>query len=189
MGEGKLALPRKKYGIIYADPPWSYDDKLDKGRRLKYNVEDDEWIAALPVYEIADANCILFIWVTFPKLREALAVIECWGFTYKTVGFTWVKTIERGRSLAWGMGRWTRSNAEVCLIATKGKPKRLRKDVHSVVLSPVREHSRKPDEVRESIVRLCGDLPRIELFSRNATIGWDSWGNQAPDKPPRSLLD
>jgi N6-adenosine-specific RNA methylase IME4 len=189
MGKSEVKLPAKKYQIIYADPPWSYNDKLDKRRRLKYGTEDIEWIADLPVGDIADKDCTLFLWVTMPKLSEVWPVIERWGFTYKTVAFTWVKTIKLGRSLAWGMGRWTRSNAELCLIATKGKPKRAHKGIHSVVISPIREHSRKPDEIRNLIVKLCGDLPRIELFSRESIPGWDSWGNQAQNKPRRTLLD
>lgn len=184
-----IALPTKKYSIIYADPPWQYNDRLDPSRRIKYNVEDDSWIANLPVAEIADKDCALFLWVTMPKLQEGLDVIKAWKFTYKTCAFTWIKTIPKGRAKAWGMGRWTRSNAELCLLATLGKPKRQNKGVHSLVISPIREHSRKPDEVRDLIVKLCGDLPRIELFSRNNVKGWDCWGDQAPAELRKGLLD
>ncbi len=189
MGESSVKLPNKKYQIIYADPPWQYDDKLDKTRRIKYNVEDHNTIGRLPVSEIADNNCVLLMWATMPKLVEAFDVIKAWGFTYKTCAFTWVKTNKKSRSLFWGMGRWTRSNAELCLLATKGKPKRFDAGLQSVVISPVREHSRKPDEVRDLIVKLCGDLPRIELYSRQKFDGWDVWGNQAPLKRARTLLD
>lgn len=122
-----IPFPAKKYNIIYADPPWSYDDKLDRRRRLKYNTEGIQWIADLPVSEIAADDCVLFLWVTMPKLNEIWPILDSWEFSYKTVAFTWVKTIIKGRFLAWGMGRWTRSNAELCLIATRGKPKRLSK--------------------------------------------------------------
>lgn len=184
-----MKLPAKKYQIIYADPPWQYNDKLDASRRLRYNVESSKDIGQVPVWDLADANCVLFMWVTMPKLPEAFDVISDWGFTYKTCAFTWVKTITKGRSLAWGMGSWTRANPELCLLAVKGKPRRINAAVHSVVISPVREHSRKPDEVRDLIIKLCGDLPRIELFSRQKIDGWDCWGDQAPIARKRTLLD
>src|SRR5258708_2920911 len=101
-----------------------------------------------------------------PKLNEVFDLIKEWGFEYKTVAFTWIKKNKKSDSLFWGMGRWSRSNAELCLLATKGKPKRINADVHSVIVSPIEKHSKKPDEVRERIIRLCGDLPRSELFSR-----------------------
>lgn len=171
----------KKYDIIYADPPWSYKDKALAGKRgacCKYNVMNLKEIQNLPINKIASNNCILFLWITMPNLNIAFDVIEKWGFKYKTVGFTWVKENKKAKSLFWGMGNWTRANAELCLIATKGKPKRKSAKVHSVIISKIREHSRKPDETREKIVELCGDLPRIELFARQHTEGWDCWGNE-----------
>ena len=84
-------------------------------------------------------------------------------------------------SFFWGMGNWTRSNAELCLLATKGNPKRQSKSVHQIIVSPIEEHSKKPDEARKRIVELMGDVPRIELFAREHTPGWDVWGNEAPD--------
>ena len=177
----QVNFPTGKYSIIYADPPWTYDDKASAGNRgafYKYPLMEDGAICDLPVSSIADDDCILFMWATFPKMAEALQTIEAWGFTYKTVGFVWVKQSKLGRALHWGMGGWTRSNSEVCLIATRGKPKRVDAGVHQVVMSPVRAHSEKPDEVRDLIVRLVGDLPRIELFSRKVISGWDVWGNQ-----------
>lgn len=135
-------------------------------------------ICNLPVKRIADDNCILFMWVTFPKLNECFDVIKAWGFEYKTVAFVWIKENKKSNSLFWGMGRWTRSNAEICLLATKGKPKRLSAGVHQVIISKIREHSRKPDETRDRIIELCGDLPRIELFARQQFDGWDAFGNE-----------
>lgn len=120
------------------------------------------------------------MWATFPMLREALEVIEAWGFTYKTVAFNWVKQNKTGAGLFWGLGNWTRSNSEICLLAVKGKPKRMSARVHSVILSPIQQHSRKPAETRDRIVELMGDLPRIELFAREAAPGWDAWGDEAP---------
>lgn len=113
-----------------------------------------------------------------PKLNECFEVIKSWGFTYKTVAFTWIKKNKIADSFFWGMGRWTRANAELCLMATKGKPKRISAAVHSVVYTPIERHSKKPDEVRQRIVKLLGNLPRVELFAREKTDGWDAWGNE-----------
>lgn len=162
-------------------PPWSYDDKCLAGNRgaiCKYDVQPKEWIDNLQVKEIADDDCILFLWVTMPKLNECWQLIEKWGFTYKTVGFTWIKRNSEMNSWFIGMGRWTRANAELCLIATRGHPKRINAGIHSVIDTSIKKHSQKPSKVRESIVRLVGDLPRIELFARTKTYGWDVWGNE-----------
>ena len=135
-------------------------------------------ICALPVVEISADDSILFLWVTMPKLDECFAVISAWGFSYKTCAFTWVKRNKQSDSFFWGMGRWTRANAELCLLATRGNPKRLSASVHSIIASPVLGHSEKPAETRERIVQLCGDLPRVELFARQRVAGWHAWGNQ-----------
>lgn len=168
----------KKYQIIYADPPWAYDDKLDPTRTLKYPVMHIEDIKTLPIKDLADDNCILFLWVTSPKLAEGLEVIKSWGFTYKTKAFCWVKTNSESMGLFWGMGRWTRSNTEDCLLATKGSPKRFNADIHQVLMNQILKHSHKPTIVRDLIVRLAGDLPRVELFARQKAEGWDCWGNE-----------
>lgn len=171
----------KKYNIIYADPAWSYRDKAlarNMGACCKYSVMSIEDIANLPVKNIAADDCILFMWVTMPQLNECFEVIKQWGFKYKTCAFTWIKQNKKSDTLFWGMGNWTRANAELCLIATKGKPKRKKANVHSVIMSKIREHSRKPDEARQRIVDLCGDIPRIELFARQQVEGWDCWGNE-----------
>ena len=135
-------------------------------------------IKNLPIKDISEKNCILFIWVTYPKLIEGMETIKEWGFEYKTCAFSWIKKNKKSDSLFWGLGYWTRSNNEICLLATKGKPKRKSKKVHQVVIDKIREHSRKPDCVKDRIVELCGDLPRIELFARQKTDGWDCWGNE-----------
>lgn len=171
----------KKYNIIYADPPWSYKDKALAGNRgacCKYAVMETKDIYKFPIKDICADDCILFMWVTMPMLNECFELIKAWGFKFKTCAFTWIKTNKKSNSLFWGMGNWTRANAELCLIAVKGKPKRVAANVHSVVMTPIEEHSKKPDEVRERIVKLCGDLPRIELFARQYADGWDCWGNE-----------
>lgn len=171
----------KKYQIIYADPLWSYRDKALSGNRgacCKYSVQSKDWIDNLPIRNISDKDCVLFLWVTMPKLNECWDLIKNWGFEYKTVAFTWVKRNKKSNSWFWGMGRWTRANAELCLLATKGKPKRVNAGIHSIIDSRIREHSQKPDEVRIEIENLMGDLPRIELFAREKSPGWDVWGNE-----------
>lgn len=128
--------------------------------------------------KLADENCALFLWVTFPLLKEIWKVIDAWGFTYKSVAFVWIKQNKKADSLFWGMGYWTRANAEICILATKGSPKRYSKRVHQVIVSHIEEHSKKPEEARRRIEQLMGDVPRIELFARRETPGWDVWGNE-----------
>jgi N6-adenosine-specific RNA methylase IME4 len=179
-------FPNKKYSIIYADPPWSYRDKRDTHPRMcggaaaHYHTMPMEEIKSLPIHTISDPNSILFLWATFPNLPEAFEVITAWGFTYKTLGFSWIKTNKNDGKPFFGIGYYTKSNCEVCLIATKGKPPKDSNSVSSVLLAPREEHSKKPAVVRDLIVKLCGDLPRIELFARQSVPGWDCWGNEVP---------
>jgi len=189
-----IPFPKKKYNIIYADPPWSFETYSDKGKEKSadnhYECQDIEWIKNLPVKDITDDNCILFMWVTFPTLHQCFDVIKSWGFKYSTCGFVWVKSnkkynknqlsfVEEEKFDAfWGLGYWTRSNAEICLIAKKGTIERQARGVHQIVYEPIDKHSKKPDCVKEKIVQLCGDLPRIELFARQKTKDWDVWGNE-----------
>ena len=172
-------FPDKKYKIIYADPPWTYDDKALSGNRgagCKYDLMTIEEICNLPVKEITDDDCILFCWGTWTHNREIHKLIESWGFVFKTVGFVWIKKFATGRNFM-GMGNWTRANTEYCLIATKGNPKRLDAGISQIIESIPNKHSSKPDIVRKRILELCGDLPRIELFARTKIHGWDVWGN------------
>lgn len=169
----------KKYSIIYADPPWRYERNGVQGAAEKiYPTMTEEEISNLPVEDIADENAVLFLWATFPKLREALHTINAWGFKYKTVAFVWLKLNRKGKGWFYGLGFWTRGNAEICLLATKGHPKRKSNRVHQFIISPLRGHSQKPDETRSKILALVGDLPRIELFAREKADGWDAWGNE-----------
>lgn len=169
----------KKYQIIYADPAWSYNDQGCQGTMANHykgmSIED---IKNLPIKQITGDNAILFLWTTFPMLQEGLDVIRSWGFTYKSIGFLWVKLNKNNMGAFYGLGRWTRGNTEPCLLATKGKPKRINADVFQLIMSPLKRHSQKPQEVRERIIRLVGDLPRIELFARQKVDGWDCWGNE-----------
>lgn len=183
-GKEMIPFPRKKYNIIYADPPWTHTSWENGNRRPErhYPVMSTEDIKALPVKDIADDNCILFMWVTPPHIKEGLDVIEAWGFQYKTFAFTWVKLNKKQPTLFMGCGSWTRANSEICLLATKGKPKRVSASVRQVILSPREEHSKKPDETRERIIELVGDLPRIELFARQQVTGWDCWGDEIPEE-------
>ena len=172
----------KKYSIIYADPPWQYKvySKKGLGRSAEshYLTMELEDIQALPVGELADTDCILFMWTTIPLLKDCFSVMKAWGFEYKTVGFVWIKQNKKSDSLFWGMGHWTRANAEFCMLATKGRPKRKSAGVHQVIISHIEEHSKKPDIVRHKIIELVGDLPSVELFAREKADGWDAWGNE-----------
>ena len=174
----------KKYNIIYADPPWQYkvwsrDTGLGRSAESHYSTMKKEDIQLLPVDKITAKDAALFLWVTYPCLEEGLELVKKWGFTYKTCAFSWIKFNKKNNTPFVGMGYYTRANNEICLLATKGQPlKRISKSVRQVVFSKIREHSRKPDEVRQRIVDLFGDLPRIELFARQYADGWDCWGNE-----------
>ncbi len=169
----------KKYQIIYADPPWKYQgEMMNSSVTDHYNWASLEDICKIPVKDIADDNCALFMWVTMPKLNEFMAVVQAWGFEYKSCAFVWVKLNKNNMGYFMGQGRWTRANPEICIFATKGHPKRIAADVRQLIVSPIQEHSRKPAEVRDRIIQLVGDLPRIELFARQKVEGWDCWGNE-----------
>lgn len=182
----------KKYNIIYADPPWSYyndmtvtprENKAGKGSitHPNYPVMSSESIKNLPISNLAAENCILFIWTTDYHLSRCCEIIKEWGFNYKTIGFVWAKKTKQGKPVCF-MGAYTmKSGTELCLLATKGKDahKLVKKhNVKSLIESPREIHSKKPDEVRNRIVELLGDLPRIELFARQHVEGWDVFGDQ-----------
>ena len=172
-------LPNKKYQIIYADPPWSYQGKMmNSSVTDHYPVMTIDDISKLPIKSLADDNCVLFMWVTLPKLNEFIKVVNSWGFEYKTTAFVWVKKNKIADSFFMGLGRWTRANPEICILATKGKITRKSNSVRQLQVFPIDKHSKKPNEFRELITKLVGDLPRIELFARQKTPGWDVWGNE-----------
>lgn len=196
-----VPLQAGRYRVIYADPPWRFATYSDKGKgrsaEAHYDCLTIDEIKAMPVREWAANDAVLLLWGTDPLLPRALEVIEAWGFTYKTVGFYWVKlnrSVARRpspdlfdgnrqllseRDFFTGLGFWTRANPEPCLLATRGHPKRRAGDVPKLLLAPRREHSRKPDEAYARIERLLPG-PYLELFARQSRPGWDSFGNQ-PD--------
>ena len=177
-----------KFSVIYADPPWSYGDK-GFGKRPngslkgafapeagKYPTMPIGEIKALNVQGLADNDCALFLWATSPLLPEALQTIQAWGFKFKTIAFCWSKVSVTGKELA-NLGQWTMGNIELCLLGTKGSPKRLVRNVRQLVVAERTEHSRKPEEVRRRIEVLIPG-PRIELFARSINPGWEAWGNE-----------
>lgn len=176
-----IVAPQKKYNIIYADPPWKHDawGAGNKAPNLHYPTMTTEEISALPISELADNDCALFLWATYPHLPEALQVIKAWGFDYSTAAFVWVKKNKTADTPFFGCGAWTRANSEICLLATRGHVQRLDASISQIIEAPIEEHSKKPDIVRELIERLVGKLPRIELFCRHPAVGWDIWGNEA----------
>ena len=177
----------KKYKVIYADPAWEYKQKGSKKKargmaRQHYNVMTTKDICALPIRNIATDDAICFMWATFPNIDQALLVMNSWGFEYKTAAFVWVKTYKNSNTHFWGMGAYTRANAEVCLIGisknTKAKKCVKSHAVHQIIIAPFTRHSEKPAETRDRIVELLGDVPKIELFARQCADGWDCWGNE-----------
>lgn len=190
-------LPKNHFGVILADPPWHFQalasPPYGKGRAAEshYQTMKEADICALPVADLAADDCVLFMWACWPMIEQAFRVVRDWGFVFKTCGFCWIKAdatqihmfdeeIEPDMLL----GYWTRSNSEVCLLATRGKPKRMAADVRQAIIAPKREHSRKPKGVHARIERLCSG-PYLELFARQSRPNWTTWGNQATkfDKP------
>lgn len=178
-----MMFPNKKYNIIYADPAWKFNNKktggnMKSGAGQHYHVMTLEDMKALPVQDIAADDCVLIMWWVGAMPQEAIDLAHAWGFTLKNMnGFVWVKLTSRLLAF-FGMGHWTRAGSESAIIATKGKPKAASKNIRAVRHEPVGRHSEKPAVFRDDIVELCGDLPRIELFSRHRVLGWDHWGNE-----------
>lgn len=175
-----------KFNVIYADPPWKYRDKANAGKRgaeFKYPCLSlpeliDFQVNGRCVYDIAAEDSACFLWTTGPMMPDALKLLASWGFAYKNVSFNWVKTTKTGKEWHWGMGYYTRSNPEYVLLGIRGRmaDKRVSKSVHSVVKAPIGKHSAKPALVRDRIVELFGDIPRIELFARERVKGWSAHG-------------
>jgi N6-adenosine-specific RNA methylase IME4 len=195
-------LPKNHFGAILADPPWDWRSwgrsrGLTNGNTVTsrevcrhYDLMDASTIGALPVADLCAKDAVLFMWATWPLLPEAMQVVGDWGFEYKTCAFDWTKAdntqpnfFEAEVSVQVGMGYWTRSNTEPCLLGTRGKPKRVNADVRQAIIAPRREHSRKPDGIHERIERLVAG-PYLELFARQQRPGWTVWGNQTDKFAP-----
>ena len=176
-------FPDKKYSVIYADPPWEYRQGGRGAAKNHYKTMSAKALSQIPVRDICTDDAVLFMWATFPNLPDAFDVMAAWGFTYKTVAFVWVKQNKKTPSLFMGGGFYTRANAEVCLLGTskqtKAKSVVVSRSVRQIIVSPVREHSRKPAETLRRIQELMGtNRSYIELFARNTTPGWDTWGDE-----------
>lgn len=179
-------LEKGSFGCVTADPPWRFrtwnETNQHKSPSKHYDLMTTEDIMALPVADLAAPNSVLLLWATNPMIPQALAVMSAWGFTYKTIGFCWAKTTTRTNA-SWapkyhiGLGYWSRANIELCLLGVRGKPKRIGKDVRQLIVSPRRDHSRKPEEFYSSAERLVPG-PYLELFSRTNRVGWSTWGNE-----------
>jgi len=182
-----LPFPDKKFQIIYADPPWQYDLKdFGKGTAIgeRYQTMTIAEIQQIPIPIISDDNCVLFLWATSPLLPEALEVMTSWKFNFKTIAFCWVKTTKDGVAPKTNLGKWTLGSIELCLLGVKGKPKRQRTDIRQIITTPVGLHSAKPEEVKNRIKQLMGNVPGIELFARNSDADWEVWGNETTKNNP-----
>lgn len=183
-----MELPNKKYDLILADPPWKYDREVGQGVACdQYKTMNLEDIKKLPIQELSNDDCVLLLWVTFPKLDEGLELIKEWGFRLKTVAFNWIKLNDDG-SPFFGIGYYTKSNGEICLLASKGKTIQVQDNtISQIIMTKKDKHSKKPYDVYSKIERLFGNISRIELFARHRREGWDVWGNQVP-KDTQKLL-
>ena len=169
-----------KYQIIYADPPWDMGARNNKRVLVpKYNMMNEYDIYNLDIGELSDDNSALFIWAINAKIPQAIELIRRNGFRYVGVAFCWIKTSQKtGEPNCRMAGNYTLQGMELCLLAIKGSMKTLDRTVRQVLKSPREHHSKKPDVIRHEIVRLFGDIPRLELFAREKTEGWDVWGNE-----------
>ena len=161
-------------GLVYRVSPY----RINRVLPPPYPCVSTHDLCAMPIAPLCANDCMLFLWATHPMLPDAISVMSAWGFQYRTCAFTWVKQNPSGQGFHFGTGYWVRANPEICLLGIRGHPKRQRASVRNLIISPRREHSRKPDEARERIIALAGDLPRLELFARQKSEGWAAWGNE-----------
>lgn len=173
-------LAPQAYQMIMADPPWRFELYSDKGEekspQAHYATMTLDAIAALPVADLARADCLLWLWATAPMLDQQLRVLDAWGFRFVTSG-VWVKTTRRGK-IGFGTGYVLRNAHEPFLIGVRGEPKCSR-SVRSVVMGELREHSRKPPAAYTAAEQLLPGARRCELFSRTERPGWETWGDEA----------
>jgi N6-adenosine-specific RNA methylase IME4 len=174
-------LQRAAYGVITADPPWSFAtwSKAGQGKSASqhYAVMGLDAIKALPLADLAAPDCLLLLWATQAQLHQAFAVMQCWGFEFKSSG-AWAKQSPTSASWAFGTGYLLRSAAEFFLIGTRGRPKPESRSERNLIVAPVREHSRKPDQAYEMLERMFPAKRRCELFARFSRPGWDQWGQE-----------
>lgn len=184
--------PAERYGLIYMDPPWIFENYSEKGEDRNpnrwYDTMPLEEIKLLPIADLAADDCMCACWMTFPRLLDGLELMRHYGFRYVTVGHVWIKLnplvglrtmISTIKDVFMGPGYWTRSNAEILVLASKGSPKRLSKSVRQIVMHPRGEHSEKPLVFRRNLERLIDTDRRLEIFCRREPEeGWDVWGNQ-----------
>ena len=179
------------YQVVYADPPWAYRDEGGRGTADgHYRTTRIDDLCALPVGDLLAERSVLLMWATWPTLPDALRLVDAWGCEYRTCAFDWIKVSEGG-DFAVGMGHYTRANTEPCLLAVpRGRraPRRIDAGVRQPILARPGRHSAKPAQVSDAIVRLYGDVPRIELFARVRVPGWHAWGDETPD-PDVRLVD
>ena len=191
MTSSVIDLPNKKYNIIYADPPWHYGSKSavnnTTGRAIKplsdhYSTMSLQALKNMPIKNMTKDDAACFMWVTDSHIDEALEVLRSWGFAYKTIAFNWVKTTSKGNYCK-NVAPWTMKSSEICLLGIKGRMTKYKQanNIESLVIAQRTQHSQKPNEVRKRIEDLFGDLPRIELFARQKTDGWDVWGDEILD--------
>lgn len=175
------ALTPLRYGVILADPPWRFrtwgEHNQHKAASKHYELLTTADIKALPVNQLAAPDCMLVMWAVMPMLDQAIETLKAWGFRYKTAG-AWAKQSSTGDKWSFGTGYVLRSAAEFYLIGTIGNPKPAVRNVRNLIVAPVREHSRKPDQMHTDLERMFPHAARAELFARQMRPGWEAWGNQ-----------
>ena len=175
------------FSIIYADCPWAYNVAGGRGAAdTHYGTMSLSELCLLPVEKLAADDAALFLWATWPTLLDAFAVMKSWGFQYKNCALSWVKTNKLQPTPFVGLGHWTRGNTEICLLGVRGKPERMDAAVQQVMVddvicAPIGAHSAKPQEARDRIMRLMGDVPAIELFARDRDPRFEIFGNQSEE--------
>lgn len=212
-------LTQTKYSIIFLDPPWKYNSRANHKTRFRggacghYPLMTMAEIAALPIGGLAARDCALLMWCTFPYLDQQIKLFERWQFRFRTQFLTWIKLNPKGHDLPkddpnyrpgkqyvlysdglfhsvfFGVGYYSKSNPEVCLLGMRGQLPTISDAVSSVILAPRRAHSRKPDEAYERIEAVFGDVPRIELFARHDRQGWVATGNDLDGIDVRQTLE
>lgn len=174
-------LVPQAYSLIMIDAPWRFELYAEetggeKSPQAHYNCMSIEDIAALPVGDLAAPNCLLWAWATAPMFDQQIHIVKGWGFTFCTSG-VWVKTTRRGK-IAFGTGYVLRGAHEPFILATRGEPKIASKSIRSVIMAPLRENSRKPDEAYAAAEALMPRGRKADVFTRERRSGWESFGDE-----------